>query len=101
MLGLWLFRLLFRAGDGIRTREYQLGRLMPYHLATPACINYNFRLYYLRSEANFTTVDYREPIRYSRSNILQWLEFCVGIINVLCMKMIFLDLYPALISVTF
>ena len=25
-----------RAGDGIRTREYQLGRLMPYHLATPA-----------------------------------------------------------------
>ncbi len=26
-----------RAGDGIRTREYQLGRLMPYHLATPAC----------------------------------------------------------------
>jgi hypothetical protein len=27
-----------RAGDGIRTREYQLGRLMPYHLATPACV---------------------------------------------------------------
>lgn len=26
-----------RAGDGIRTRGYQLGRLMPYHLATPAC----------------------------------------------------------------
>ena len=25
-----------RAGDGIRTRECQLGRLMPYHLATPA-----------------------------------------------------------------
>ena len=25
-----------RAGGGIRTREYQLGRLMPYHLATPA-----------------------------------------------------------------
>ncbi|GEM_PF-5311844 len=25
-----------RAGDGIRTHEYQLGRLMPYHLATPA-----------------------------------------------------------------
>ena len=25
-----------RAGDGIRTREYQLGGLMPYHLATPA-----------------------------------------------------------------
>src|SRR5512137_2028403 len=24
------------AGDGIRTRGYQLGRLMPYHLATPA-----------------------------------------------------------------
>src|SRR5512143_950135 len=24
------------AGDGIRTREYQLGRLTPYHLATPA-----------------------------------------------------------------
>ena len=23
-----------RAGDGIRTRECQLGRLMPYHLAT-------------------------------------------------------------------
>ena len=29
--------LMFRAGDGIRTREYQLGGLMPYHLATPAC----------------------------------------------------------------
>jgi hypothetical protein len=29
-------RLNTRAGDGIRTREYQLGRLMPYHLATPA-----------------------------------------------------------------
>ena len=27
----------FRAGDGIRTRVCQLGRLMPYHLATPAC----------------------------------------------------------------
>ena len=27
---------LVRAGDGIRTHEYQLGRLMPYHLATPA-----------------------------------------------------------------
>src|SRR5512141_1261085 len=26
-----------RAGDGIRTRGYQLGRLTPYHLATPAC----------------------------------------------------------------
>ena len=25
------------AGDGIRTREYQLGKLGPYHLATPAC----------------------------------------------------------------
>ena len=24
------------AGDGIRTREYQLGKLGPYHLATPA-----------------------------------------------------------------
>jgi hypothetical protein len=36
---------LFRAGDGIRTREYQLGRLMPYHLATPACV---------LSESNFT-----------------------------------------------
>src|ERR1043165_5446849 len=29
-----------RAGDGIRTRGYQLGRLMPYHLATPACGRY-------------------------------------------------------------
>ena len=36
--GLMLMVLLFRAGDGIRTREYQLGRLMPYHLATPASI---------------------------------------------------------------
>ena len=26
-----------RAGDRIRTDEYQLGRLTPYHLATPAC----------------------------------------------------------------
>ncbi len=34
-----------RAGDGIRTHEYQLGRLMPYHLATPAC------------EQNFTTIE--------------------------------------------
>jgi hypothetical protein len=25
-----------RAGSGIRTREYQLGRLTPYHLAMPA-----------------------------------------------------------------
>ena len=28
--------VFFQAGDGIRTRECQLGRLMPYHLATPA-----------------------------------------------------------------
>jgi hypothetical protein len=28
--------LIGGAGDGIRTHEYQLGRLMPYHLATPA-----------------------------------------------------------------
>ena len=27
---------MYRAGDGIRTHEYQLGRLTPYHLATPA-----------------------------------------------------------------
>jgi len=37
---LWVFqkaeKRIWRAGDGIRTREYQLGRLMPYHLATPA-----------------------------------------------------------------
>lgn len=25
------------AGDGTRTRECKLGKLMPYHLATPAC----------------------------------------------------------------
>ena len=31
-----MFIRTYRAGDGIRTREYQLGRLMPYHLATPA-----------------------------------------------------------------
>ncbi len=30
------FDWILGAGDGIRTREYQLGRLMPYHLATPA-----------------------------------------------------------------
>src|SRR3990172_1417334 len=30
-----------RAGDGIRTREYQLGRLMPYRLATPARLHSN------------------------------------------------------------
>ena len=29
-----------RAGDGIRTHEYQLGGLMPYHLATPAKSSY-------------------------------------------------------------
>ena len=26
----------YGAGDGIRTRAYQLGKLGPYHLATPA-----------------------------------------------------------------
>lgn len=26
------------AGDGTRTRGYQLGKLGPYHLATPACV---------------------------------------------------------------
>ena len=26
------------AGDGTRTREYKLGKLGPYHLATPACV---------------------------------------------------------------
>jgi hypothetical protein len=36
--GLMLLLVVLRAGDGIRTREYQLGRLMPYHLATPACL---------------------------------------------------------------
>ena len=39
-----------RAGDGIRTREYQLGRLMPYHLATPACR----KLYHNSKTANRT-----------------------------------------------
>jgi hypothetical protein len=29
---------IMRAGDRIRTGECQLGRLMPYHLATPACV---------------------------------------------------------------
>ncbi len=38
---LWL---VFRAGDGIRTREYQLGGLMPYHLATPAFLRHDFTL---------------------------------------------------------
>ena len=27
----------YGAGDGIRTRECKLGKLVPYHLATPAC----------------------------------------------------------------
>ena len=36
-----LKHLRWRAGDGIRTHEYQLGRLMPYHLATPARIILN------------------------------------------------------------
>ena len=31
-----------RAGDGIRTHEYQLGGLMPYHLATPAILRHYF-----------------------------------------------------------
>ena len=30
-----------RAGDGIRTRECQLGKLMPYHLATPAKVGHS------------------------------------------------------------
>ena|GEM_PF-4181622 len=29
------------AGDGIRTREYKLGKLEPYHLATPARLGYS------------------------------------------------------------
>ncbi len=37
-----------RAGDGIRTREYQLGRLTPYHLATPASTSF-YRAAYLGS----------------------------------------------------
>ncbi len=32
----WSLITGLRAGDRIRTGEYQLGRLMPYHLATPA-----------------------------------------------------------------
>jgi hypothetical protein len=36
-----------RAGDGIRTHEYQLGRLTPYHLATPACKNFTCEPYYM------------------------------------------------------
>ena len=30
--------LLTGAGNGTRTRECQLGKLMPYHLAMPACV---------------------------------------------------------------
>lgn len=30
--------LFFGAGNGTRTRECQLGKLMPYHLAMPACV---------------------------------------------------------------
>ena len=30
-------RMVPGAGNGIRTREYQLGKLGPYHLAMPAC----------------------------------------------------------------
>ena len=32
------FRTFYGADDGIRTREYQLGKLGPYRLATPACV---------------------------------------------------------------
>ena len=28
--------MLYGAGDGTRTRECELGKLVPYHLATPA-----------------------------------------------------------------
>lgn len=31
-------RKVHGAGDGTRTREYKLGKLGPYHLATPACV---------------------------------------------------------------
>jgi hypothetical protein len=31
----------------IKTHEYQLGRLMPYHLATPAYINFTCEPYYM------------------------------------------------------
>jgi hypothetical protein len=34
-----LTTISFKAGDGIRTRECQLGRLMPYPLATPARVS--------------------------------------------------------------
>ena len=34
--GALILSKFIRAGDRIRTGEYQLGRLMPYHLATPA-----------------------------------------------------------------
>ena len=33
-----LLVLLTGAGNGTRTRECQLGKLMPYHLAMPACV---------------------------------------------------------------
>ena len=34
------------AGDGIRTRGYQLGKLGPYHLATPACMEILSQLHF-------------------------------------------------------
>ena len=34
-----------RAGGGIRTRAYQLGRLTPYHLATPAGLLFYHHLF--------------------------------------------------------
>ncbi len=36
---LWGFEQI-RAGDGIRTHEYHLGKVVPYHLATPAFFLY-------------------------------------------------------------
>jgi hypothetical protein len=55
------------AGDGIRTREYQLGRLMPYHLATPAIMPDIILLIRLNDVIfNFFLVSYG-PSRFSSS----------------------------------
>ncbi len=50
-VSIWLI-VLYRAGDRIRTGECQLGRLMPYHLATPAT-DYDFTVMRVCGQVDF------------------------------------------------
>ena len=49
------------AGDGIRTRDPQLGRLTLYHWATPALQNYGLILLFLTNNSNLQTLKNQIP----------------------------------------